>query len=90
MSTCPKCNCTQVTIKDKGPHRGEFCSECGTWIRWVKKPVGEFVWPIGSKHKGKMIKDILQRDQEYLEWASNNLDGSLARVAKEALSKAII
>lgn len=70
--------------KSCGPHLGEYC-ECGTWLRWVPKNILDFIWPIGSKHKGKTLKEILHTDRRYLEWAAQNVSGKLAEKAQEAL-----
>jgi len=41
MMPCHKCGPLfgdkNVTIKTVGPHIGAYCSECGTWIKWIPK-----------------------------------------------------
>src|SRR5438034_11533123 len=40
-----KCNyCGQraaIEIRGKGPHKGEYCSNCGHWLRWIPKKVAK-------------------------------------------------
>src|SRR6266550_3319947 len=28
-----------IEIRGKGPHKGEYCSSCGHWLRWIPKKV---------------------------------------------------
>src|SRR5437016_14035314 len=28
-----------IEIRGKGPHQGEYCSNCGHWLRWIPKKV---------------------------------------------------
>ena len=32
---CPKCGCTSLEAKHKGPHIGWYCTKCGAWVRWI-------------------------------------------------------
>lgn len=82
---CKSCGNAEFYKKTSGPHIGEYCIKCGTWKRWVPKNWQEFIWPIGKLHKNKKLADILKSDRSYLEWAAENLKGSLQRRAKEAL-----
>lgn len=34
---CPKCGCTSLEAKHKGPHIGWYCTKCGAWVRWIKQ-----------------------------------------------------
>lgn len=90
MSTCPKCQSNNITQTPRGPHIGEYCADCDSFIRWVPQGLENFIWPIGSKHKGKRILDILKTDKRYLEWAAENLTTSpgLKKKAQEALQTA--
>lgn len=86
MRPCPQCGATERHTKKKGPHTGEYCVSCGNWFRWVRGPWQDFVWPVGSKHRGRKLVDILRLDPEYLEWATENIKKNrLKEVAKEAL-----
>jgi 5-methylcytosine-specific restriction endonuclease McrA len=31
------CTHTATVTRDSGPHIGEFCADCDTWIRWVPR-----------------------------------------------------
>jgi hypothetical protein len=88
MNPCPKCGSTEERVlKEKGPHKGEYCGACGHFYRWVPKGIEEFIWPIGSKHKGKPILEILKTDRAYLEWAAASISApNLCKKAQEALS----
>ena len=86
MSQCPKCYSTETYQKQSGPHTGEYCVICDAWIRWLPQGLEKFVWPIGQKHKGKLILDIAKHDRPYLEWAADNLSSpKLKEKAREAL-----
>lgn len=86
MSTCPRCQSNNITQTPRGPHIGEYCADCGSFIRWVPQGIESFVWPIGSKHKGKRILDILTVDKPYLIWAAENMSAlNLKKKAQEAL-----
>src|SRR6266705_640867 len=30
-----------IEIRGKGPHKGEYCSSCGHWLRWIPKKVAK-------------------------------------------------
>ena len=34
---CRKCGSVNIAFKDKGPHKGAYCGDCGSWIKWVSK-----------------------------------------------------
>lgn len=82
--TC-SCGNTEKIQRRQGQHLGEYCSQCGRWIRWVPQDWKKFVWPVGDKHKGQLLSDILVNDKPYLEWVSQNITGTLQKRAKEAL-----
>lgn len=64
----------------QGPHLGEYCRNCGKWLRWMPQRMTperarSIVMPIG-KHKGRKLSEI---DSGYLRWyEANGNDGSLA------------
>lgn len=37
MLTCPNCGSTTIYLKEKGAHKGVFCTMCDKWITWVGK-----------------------------------------------------
>lgn len=84
---CSECSCTNFYTKKSGPHIGEYCTQCDKWIRWIPGKWQDFVWPVGTKHKGKKVEDILKVDKDYLEWASENLGGRLQKIAIQALNE---
>jgi hypothetical protein len=86
---CPNCASNNITLQKKGPHMGEYCTDCGKWLRWITSTtIEEFTWPIGSKHKGQTLSTILQKDLAYLVWAAKSIDSnSLKRKAQEILTK---
>jgi hypothetical protein len=88
MSMCPKCQSNNTVQTQKGPHVGEYCADCSAFIRWVPQGLQNFIWPVGAKHKGKPILEILRTDRPYLEWAAENMTASpgLRKKALEALS----
>ena len=87
---CPQCDSPKVIQRKSGTQTGEYCGDCGKWIRWV--PIGsieDFVWPVGSKHKGKTLGTIVKIDPDYLKWAAENMTASknLKKRATEILEK---
>lgn len=34
---CRKCGSVNIVLKDRGPHKGAYCGDCGPWIKWVSK-----------------------------------------------------
>lgn len=36
---CRKCGCTELFTESSrsGVHTGLYCSQCGAWVKWVKK-----------------------------------------------------
>ena len=51
MLTCPKCGSTTIYLKEKGAHKGAFCTVCDAWITWVGKK------QLDSKEFIKQIED---------------------------------
>jgi ribosomal protein L37AE/L43A len=87
---CPQCQSDKTVRKPKGPHIGEYCADCGRFYRWVPQGLENFIWPIGTKHKGKHILDILKEDRRYLTWAAETISPpGLRRKAQEALQSTI-
>lgn len=35
--SCKYCKCTNMVLKECGPHYGLYCKKCGKWQQWVKK-----------------------------------------------------
>lgn len=52
------CNGNKIE-KVKTPHIGEYCADCGKWLRWIpqNKPWQEFKMPFG-KYKDKTLLEI--------------------------------
>jgi hypothetical protein len=87
---CPKCNSTNIEQRKQGPHVGEYCKNCGKWLRWLPQytNIENFIWPLGTKHKGKTIGSIIKTDPAYLQWAADNIRSqNLKRKATEILIK---
>lgn len=83
---CVSCGSTGTVQRKQGKHIGEYCAGCDKWIRWVSGDWRSFIWPVGSKHKGQTLAMILLNDRPYLEWAAENMTGSLQKRAREALA----
>jgi len=90
MPYCPDHMHAGTYRKKSGPHLGEYCSECNRCIQWVPQTLSEFIWPIGSKHKGDTLSKIAETDPDYLRWAAENLSSpSLKKKAQQALTTLI-
>lgn len=84
--SCPDCGCKEKDYRKNGPHVGEYCTECGKWLQWISQALEDFVWPVGAKHRGKKIMQILKEDPSYLMWAAENMSAkNLRERAKQAL-----
>ena len=79
---CPKCGRETYTAQ-KAAHLGLYCPACG-WLKWIAQPWQNFHMPIG-KYRRKTLLEIKKIDPEYLAWCAENLAGSIARRAKEAI-----
>lgn len=38
MLRCKHCGNTKYTTRENGPHLSAYCSECGSWIKHIKRP----------------------------------------------------
>lgn len=36
---CRKCGSVNIIFKDKGPHKGAYCGDCGSWIKWSLRKI---------------------------------------------------
>ena len=77
---CERCQ-TAYLLKDiklsqSGNHLRADCPMCGRFLKFVRQsePSGDEVMPFG-KHKGEKISDIVTEDNNYAQWASENLKG---------------
>ena len=34
---CKYCLTTETVLKEKGPHIGAYCANCGRWLKWLNK-----------------------------------------------------
>lgn len=34
---CKKCGSADVFIKERSPHKGLYCGDCGAFIQWLSK-----------------------------------------------------
>ena len=83
--SCPSCGSEDVVQKYQGKHLGNYCGSCNRWLTWVPQGWKTFIWPVGSKHKGQTLAMIALNDRPYLEWAAENMTGTLQKRAQEAL-----
>jgi len=64
-------------IKEKsGNHLKASCPSCKRYVKFLSQsePCGDDVMPFG-KYKGKTVEKICIEDEEYGQWASDNLTG---------------
>lgn len=40
---CNRCLTTEVVLREKGPHIGAYCANCGRWLKWLGKNEKNFV-----------------------------------------------
>lgn len=82
---CESCGVIDVPrVEPSGPHLKASCASCGSYIKFLRKDVNDFVLHFG-KHKGKAISELVsQQDREYLNWALG------ARVFKKDWQKKIV
>lgn len=53
---CKKCGNTEIILRQKGPHIGEYCKNCGAWIRWKSKQEAEII-----KNEIKQLSEAEQK-----------------------------
>lgn len=34
---CKYCLTTETVLREKGPHVGAYCANCGRWLKWLGK-----------------------------------------------------
>lgn len=34
---CKRCGSVSFELRSNGPHLGAYCTECGSWIKWVSR-----------------------------------------------------
>lgn len=34
---CKSCLTTETVLREKGPHVGAYCANCGRWLKWLGK-----------------------------------------------------
>lgn len=34
---CKYCFTTKTVVREKGPHVGAYCANCGRWLKWLNK-----------------------------------------------------
>lgn len=40
---CSRCQSINFQEREKGPHLGRFCADCGAWLRWLsRREAGNF------------------------------------------------
>jgi len=69
--TCPKCDSKNYEIKMRDNHRVAYCKNCGAYIKNIPVPISEFIWPVGKKFKGKMLRTI---PDWYMDWVIENFE----------------
>lgn len=82
---CKYCGGEVFEERMRGIHLGLYCSQCNRLYKFIQqnKPINpDMIWPIGKKHKGEKLSDILKNDREYLVWFSNNSEMKLAKKVK--------
>ena len=70
---CQYCLSENVEFKEKGPHLGAYCKDCGGFIKWVKK--GEN----GVKTISSLIEnfEVLKFSTDDLPWYQNDVNISV-------------
>jgi len=53
---CPQCGASAgFEQREKGPHRGLFCGDCGAWVKWIRR-TGARTEPVGATRPEKPIE----------------------------------
>lgn len=78
------CGATTVERREKGPHLGAYCMECGKWLRWEPKPItleSALVYPMPfGKHRGLAMGEL---PPGYVDWLADNcMDAKISRMAR--------
>ena len=65
---CKYCLTTDVVLKEKGPHVGAYCANCGRWLKWLSKNEKNFV-DFGIKlEPAKIEKNEIDSTDEEVPW----------------------
>lgn len=73
---CQYCLSENVEFKEKGPHLGAYCKDCGGFIKWVKKGQKDVkTVPLSFIENSNDSRQILQNED--LPWYQNDVNISV-------------
>lgn len=65
---CKYCLTTETVLREKGPHIGAYCANCGRWLKWLGKNEKNFV-DFGIKLEPiKTEKNEIDSTDEEVPW----------------------
>jgi hypothetical protein len=89
---CQKCETvwkiSDIKLTQAGQHIKASCPMCDRFLKFLQQtpPSGDDVMPFG-KHKGEKVSDIVLKDNNYAQWASEKLKGRYQEAFKICLKK---
>ena len=65
---CKCCLTTETVLREKGPHVGAYCANCGRWLKWLGKNEKNLV-DLGIKlEPAKIEKNEIDSTDEEVPW----------------------
>ena len=66
---CKYCLTTETVLREKGPHIGAYCANCGRWLKWLSKEEKNFT-DLGIKLEPpvKTEKNKIDSTDEEVPW----------------------
>lgn len=89
QNCCKKCGSLDLHTEVKGSNTGLYCSDCGTWIKWLgKEELRAFEYSNKihgfTKEEAEVLKSSIVKElSSFIEYLNNQIDNELCR---EALS----
>ena len=64
---CKYCFGMETVLREKGPHIGAYCANCGRWLKWLSKDEKNFTDP-GIKLEPVKIENKIDSTDEEVPW----------------------
>ena len=65
---CKYCLTTETVLREKGPHVGAYCANCGRWLKWLDKNEKSLLLQSNKLEPVKIEKDEINSADEEVPW----------------------
>lgn len=85
QNCCKKCGSIDLFTKEKGGNTGLYCSDCGSWIKWLgKDELRAFQVSKENNHTGdtkisNSEETIITELNKFIDYLENRIDEELCR-----------